>query len=382
MILSAGIGAFVLLDVAKPEPDKKTEPPRPLNVYVEKADRTDVSLLVSTEGEVRARTEVNMVAQVAGRVVSVSPEFTEGGIVSPGAALVVIEDTDYQLAVAQAEAQVAEAEVGVQEARATADVARKQLRNASNASPLALKKPQVAQAVARLKGAKAALAQAQLALARTRISLPFKGRLIEKNVDVGQFVSPGTQLGRAFATDVVEVRLPLDDTQLASLDLPIGFVSDAATPAIQVNLSARVAGRDQYWRGELVRLDASIDNQSRTLYGQVEVLSPYDQNVSQYGMPLAVGLYVKAEIVGRQIEDATVIPREALRAGNRVFIVNAQNRLEIRQVSVVHSSSTEAVIGAGVSANDQVIVSSIRNPIPGMSLGAINNGPTLAAGEK
>ena len=366
-ILATGLGAFVMLEAAKPEPEKKVEPPRPLSVYVEIAQRADVALLVSTEGEVRAKTQVNLVAQIAGRIVSVSSEFTEGGRVTPGETLISIEDTDYQLSLSQAQARVAEAEVGVQEAVASADVAKKQLRNANNASPLALKKPQVAQAKARLAAANAELAQAELNLTRTKISLPFKGRVTEKVVDIGQFVSPGTFLGKAFATDVVQIRVPLDDDELASLDLPIGFVATSSEP-IMVNLSATVAGRVQQWQGKLERLDAAIDRASRTLFAMVEVEDPYGQHVSQNGMPLAVGLFVSAEIEGRNIQNATVIPSSALRAGDNVFVVNAESRLEIREVEVVHSSENDVIIGAGIEPEEQVIVSSIRNPIPGMTL--------------
>ena len=370
-IIGLAIGGFVLLDVAKPEPDKKVEPPRPLSVYVESAEQADVALQVTTGGEVRSRTDVNLVSQIAGRIISVSSEFTEGGKVSPGVTLVKIEDTDYQLALSQAQARVAEAEVGVQEAEASADVARKQLRDAKNASPLALKKPQVAQAQARLKAAQAELAQAELDLSRTEITLPFEGRISEKMVDVGQYVGPGTFLGKAFATDVVQIRLPLTDSQLASLGLPIGYVAEQRTP-IRVELSAVVAGKEQHWQGELVRLDASIDTETRTLFGQVEVIGPYDSNVSENGMPLAVGLYVNAEIFGREIQNATVIPREALRAGDTVFVINEDQRLEIREVVVAHSSESEAIIESGIKPTDRVIVSSIRNPIPGMSLAALS----------
>ena len=371
-ILLIGIAAFVGLEASKPEPEKKEEAIRPMSVYVEHAKQSNISLKVSTQGEVRARTEVSLVAQVAGRITSISSEFTEGGIVSPGVTLINIEETDYRLAVSQAQAVVAEAEVGVQEALARANVARKQLQNAKKASPLALKQPQVAQAKAKLKAATASLSIAELNLQRTKISLPFTGRITEKSVDIGQYVSPGTSLGSAFATNVVEVRIPLDDDELASLDLPIGFVANGENP-IAVNLSAIVAGQMQFWRGELVRLDASIDSKTRTLFGQVEINSPYGENVSQNNMPLAVGLYVKAEIQGRNINDAIIIPRDALRAGNTVFVINAESRLDIRTVEVVHSTAKEAIIGSGIVANEQVIVSSIRNPIPGMRISALEN---------
>lgn len=366
-ILVAGIGAFFLLDLAKPEPEKKVDPPRPLSVYVKPAEQSDIALRVKTGGDVRSRTDVNIVSEIAGRIVKVSPEFTEGGNFAPGVAFIEIDDRDYRLALSQAQATVAGAEVGVQEALAQADVARKQLQGAKNPSPLALREPQVAQARASLKAAEANLQRAQLDLDRTKISLPFAGRIARKLVDVGQYVGPGTLLGEGFATDVVQIRLPLTDTQLASLGLPIGYVAGEGDH-IPVELTAIVAGKMQNWQGQLTRLDASIDRQTRTLFGLVEVRDPYASNASQNGMPLAVGLYVNADIYGRQIENATVIPRDALRAGDNVFVLNADQRLEIRNVSVIHSSNTDAVIGTGIKPQDRVIISSIRNPIPGMSL--------------
>ena len=127
--MAAGIGIYALLYAVKPEPDIKDEAPRALSVFVEPVTRSNIPLRVMTQGEVRARTQVDIVAQVAGRVVSVSEEFTEGGIVTPGVALVVIEATDYKFAVNQAEARVASSEVRVQQASADAKVARKQLGN-------------------------------------------------------------------------------------------------------------------------------------------------------------------------------------------------------------------------------------------------------------
>jgi multidrug efflux pump subunit AcrA (membrane-fusion protein) len=157
----------------------------------------------------------------------------------------------------------------------------------------------VAEARARLKAAQADLEQTRLNLERTAISLPFAGRLVSTRVDVGQYVAPGSVLGRAFATDVVETRLALSNAQLAALGLPIGF-SASPGQGLPVIFSARVAGMDQRWQGRLVRLDASIDPDTRMLYGSAEVEDPYGANVSDQGMPLAVGLFVTASIQGRK----------------------------------------------------------------------------------
>ncbi len=371
LVLTASVGAFALLKATKPEPEKNEAGPRPISVYTESVKRENVSLEVVTQGDVRARIQIDLIAQVGGRVVSVSPEFTEGGQIEPDISLLKIEDADYRLLLRQAQANVAEAEVGVQQALADADVARKQLRNSATASPLALKKPQVAGAKARLLAAQAVLEQARLNLQRTDVSLPFHGRLISTRVDVGQYVAPGTIIGRAFATDVVEIRLPLNDSQLASLGLPIGYTA-APGQGVAVTFTARVAGQTQQWQGQLTRLDASIDPGSRMVYASAEVNDPYGENVSDHGMPLAVGLFVEATITGRALTDAHTIPRAALRAGDMVFLIN-DGHLEVRPVSVVHSSPQRAIISAGLTAGEKVITSPIRNPIEGMALAEIDD---------
>jgi RND family efflux transporter MFP subunit len=322
-----------------------------------------------TQGEVRSRTEINLVSQVAGRVVQTSPEFVEGGRIKPGLPLLQIEDTDYRLALSQAEARLADAELAVQQALADQDVARKQLRNDPAASDLALKKPQVAQARALREAAIAGLEQARLDLQRTSITLPFEGRVADTMVQVGQFITPGTVLARVFGTELVEVRLPLNNAQLASLGLPIGFIADPGE-GLPVVFSAAVAGQHHYWQGKLVRLDASVDPETRMLYAIAEVTDPYGAAASDKGMPLAVGLFVEAKIQGRALERAAVIPGSALRAGNTVFLVDEEGLLDIREVDVAHANRERAVVSAGLSAGERVVVSAIRNPIQGMALNA------------
>lgn len=378
LVLAGAVGIFMLLQANKPTPEKREQGPRPITVFVEPVERDQVTLEVVTQGEVRSRVSIDMVAEVSGRIVDVSPEFMEGGAVSPDTILVQIDDTDYQLSLSQAEARVAEATVALELALADADVARKQLIGTSNPSDLALKKPQVAEARAALKAADADFQQAQVNLARTRVSLPFTGRIANTYVDLGQYVTVGTPLGRAFATDKVELRLPITYDQLAALALPIGFRAEPGE-GLPVTLEAYVAGRDQVWEGELLRLDASIDRETRTLYAIAEVEDPYGANVSASGMPLAVGLYVTATVRGRELADAVRIPRQALRAGDTVYVINSDNELEIRSVSVSHSSPDFAIIDGGVDPGDRLITSTIRNPIPGMALKADGDAEALVS---
>jgi RND family efflux transporter MFP subunit len=367
VVLACGVGAYSMLEAFKPEPEKREGGPRPITVFVETVEEKDINLQVATQGEVRSRIAIDLVAQVSGRIAEVSADFTEGGSVRPGEALVAIEDIDYQLALSQAESRVAAGRVALDIALADADVARHQLRDTKNPSPLALKKPQVAEARARLKAAEADLAQAQVNLERTRVSLPFEGRISETFVDLGQFVSAGTPLGRAFATDRVELRLPINYNQLSALGLPIGYVAPPGGGR-PVAISATVGGMEQNWTGELVRLDASIDSSTRLIYAIAVVEDPYEGNVSQHGMPLAVGLYVDAVIQGRELRAARRIPRSALRAGDTVYVADRSGLLDIRRVGVTHSSPDYAVIHDGIEAGDRIITSTIRNPLSGMAV--------------
>jgi RND family efflux transporter MFP subunit len=371
-VIAVSVGAYALLQISRPEPEKNEAGPRPVSVYTAEVSQEDASLEVITQGEVRSRTEIDLVSQVGGRVTSVSPEFVEGGRIQPGVALLQIEDTNYRLALSQAQARMADAELAVQQALADQDVARKQLRNDPNASDLALKKPQVAQARAMRQAAAAGLEQAQLDLARTSITLPFEGRVADTRVHIGQFISPGTVLGKVFGTELVEVRLPLNNRQLASLGLPIGYIAPAGG-GLTVQFTAQVAGQQHQWLGKLVRLDASVDAETRMLYAIAELADPYGESVSTTGMPMAVGLFVDARIQGRQLPASMSIPGSALRAGNVVYVINSENRLEIRTVDVAHSTPQKAVISDGLKPGEKVVTSAIRNPIQGMAITSLNS---------
>ncbi len=369
-VLAVSIGGYALLQATRPAPEKSERAPRPTSVHTATVEKKLTALEVLTQGEVRSRTEIDLISQVGGRVIEVSGEFIEGGRVEPGVPLLKIEDTDYRLALGEAQARLADAELAVQQALADQDVARKQLRNDKSASDLALKKPQVTQARALREAAQARLKQAQLNLQRTNVSLPFSGRVAATHVHLGQFVTPGSALGKVFGTEVVEVRLPLNNPQLASLGLPIGYIAPDSG-GLPVFLSTQIAGALHQWQGTLVRLDASVDPDTRMLFASVEVKDPYGAAVSPQGMPLAVGLFVDARIQGRKMEQVVSIPASALRAGNSVFLINKRGVLEIRPVQVVQSSRDQAVISAGLKPGEQVVISAIRNPVQGMALVAL-----------
>ncbi|WP_439106007.1 efflux RND transporter periplasmic adaptor subunit [Congregibacter sp.] len=371
LVLGVAVGAVLLLKATAPEPETDEAPPRPVTVYTHLAERSDAVLNVQTQGEVRARTMINLTAQVSGRVISVSPEYVEGGRFDPDTVLLEIDDGDYRLALRQAEAAVAAANLSVEQALADADVARKQLRDVPNASSLSLKEPQIAEAKASREAALAALELAKLNLERTHVRLPFEGRVARTNVHIGEVINIGSTLAEVFSTDRVQVRLPLNNRQLSSLGLPIGFAAEpGAAPTVE--FSAEVAGAKQQWTGQLVRIDAAVDPSTRLIYATAEVEDPYGLGRSPQGMPLAVGLFVEAEVMGRRLENTVRIPSKGLRPGNQLFVVDSSGLLDIRTADVAHATSEHAIISRGLRPGERLIVSALRNPISGMALSTID----------
>lgn len=367
VVIAVGAGSVVALSLAKEAPEKTIDEPRPVSLHVEKVRSERVTVTIGTQGEVRAKTDIGLVPQVGGRIVKVSDTFAEGGKFSAGETLIQIDDANYQLALISAEARVAEAAVRVEQELADAKIKEKQWKDwvvDGEPTPLALNKPQVANAQAQLRAAEADLENAKLNLERTQIKVPFDGRVLERNIGVGQFVSVGATLGRVFATDTVEVRLPLTDDQLGELALPIGYVAETGK-APSVTLSTNIGGAKRSWTGKIVRVNASVDSQTRLVYAIAEVDDPYGAAADQ-GMPLAVGLFVTADISGVTQHDAMIIPRTALRGEDRVYVI-ADEKLQIRTVDVLSTSAERVIVLGGLSDGEHVVISPVRSVIDGMA---------------
>lgn len=372
MVLAVTFSAVKALSAAKEAPEKTEEAPRALSLHVAEVRSEQVTLSVRTQGEVTPKTQIDLVPQVSGRIVYVADSFAEGGAFSPNTTLIKIDDSDYKLAVTSAEARVAEAAVRLEQEMADARIKRKQWDEwvkDGEPTPLALNAPQVAEAQAKLRAAEADLETAKLNLDRTNIKVPFSGRVTKRNIGLGQFVNVGSQLGQVFATDVVEVRLPLTDAQLGELRLPIGFVSTPERTPV-VRFSAILGGNTYNWTGEIKRINASIDQQTRLVYAIAEVNDPYGTAAAADGLPLAVGLFVSADIQGFRPQTAFVMPRVALRKEDSVYVIKDE-KLEIRKVNILSTNEEHVIVSNGVAVGDQVVTSPVRSAYDGMAARAI-----------
>lgn len=354
LFTAAGLAVCFLVLVGKPstQPTQLPEPRRPL-VEVIVAEPSDHRIAVQTQGTVEPVRRVGLVAQVSGKVESVSEWFLDGRFFQAGDILLELEKADYQFAIARAEAQEAAAAQRLAEERGRNLQAQREWRDlgTSEANDLFLRKPQLHAAEAALLAAKADVAAAKLALGRATVRAPFDGRLEKKSVDLGQYVAPGTPLAEIYATDRVEIHLPINDSQLSLLELPLFETAVEAYP--RVTLSARFGGERWQWQGKIARVEASIDRDSRVTFAIAEVDDPFGSSEPQRP-PLTPGLFVEASISGKPIRQSVELPATAVRGDNTVLWVNEQGRLERLTVELLRREQDRVWV-RGVEAGLQIV---------------------------
>ncbi len=370
IILVLGIGGFIAVQAMKPEAEKSDEPRAGLNVFAEPVREVALTLTVEAQGEVRPKTEIVVAPQTSGRIAFVSPDFIDGGFIRRGQVLVRVDAQDYELGVVRARSTVASAQQRLAREIAESELAQQDLEDLgmTDASPLARREPQLAEAQASLDAAKSQLKDAELALARTAVIAPFDGRVRERSVDIGQVVAPGQSLGRIFGNDAVEVSLPLKDAELGRLGLPIAFADSPETPGPEVIFTGNVGGEPRTWRGQVVRTGAAVNSQTRQINVIAELKDPFGTGADN-GAPMAPGLFVNAQIQGRSLENVLVAPRSALRGDDKLFVGDPKSgKLSIRTIDVEFSDRGGVYFHEGAEVGELALTSPVQAPFDGMSL--------------
>ncbi|MDG2502541.1 MAG: efflux RND transporter periplasmic adaptor subunit [Porticoccaceae bacterium] len=372
------VALFVFIAAAmtalRPAPVKISTPENAIAVKTQKIKSTQARLAVESQGSVLPRTRTSLISEVSGAVLEVSPQFIVGGRFEQGDTLLRLDPTDYEVALQRAEARLISrnAQLTFEQARATQ--AKKEWamtgRPATEAPILALREPYLAEARANVLQAEAEVKQAQQKLRRTTIRAPYTGIVSAKSVDVGQYVTVGTPLGKTFAIDFVEVRLPLTDKDL-SMMADIGFFSAATAPTVV--LSATVGGEQVDWTGTLVRSEGVVNELNRSQYVVVQVVDPYGIGANPSSPPLLVGTFVRAALAGKQLDNVFKVPRHAMLEGSKVALVDAQSRLRLTPVESQFGNEDFYFVSAGMTDGDELIVSALGIPIDGMKVNPQKN---------
>ena len=360
------LAVLIVVALVSSRPAVETAPRQvaPPPVRVVAVEPTSVELRVRSQGSVVPATEADLVSEVAGNIVWVAESFEVGGFFDTGDVLLRLDRRDYELAVASARASVAQARVAQTREEAEAEVAREEwedLGEPGEPGPLVLREPQLDEARARVEAALANQARAELDLSRTAIRAPFAGRLRAKRVDRGEFVNRGMPLATIYSVDAAEVTLPVPDSELAFLDLPLGAELRGAGP--RVVLQARFAGGLHEWEARIVRVGGEIDPATRMVNLIARVEDPYRAMGDR--PPLSVGLFVDAEVVGRSVDSVFEVPRGALVGADRVWLVE-DDRLTQRQVGILRSDPDVAVVLDGLTSGDLISLTILETAVDGM----------------
>ena len=366
-ILVVLIGLFFafIISLSSPKPQKGIELPKPTPVFYEVVTKKNITLKILTNGEVKPLNEINLISQVSGQIVEAADEFVDGGIIKADSPLVWIDDRDYKLAVISAESRVAQASKLLEREIAESELAKNDWEELGlgEASPLTLRIPQLKEAEAAEKAALADLEKAKLNLERTIVKLPFQGIIREKRTGVGQFVGAGSVLATAFSTEEVLIALPLTDTELSYLGLPLAYEEAKPFTGPKVNFLSSISNKTFEWEGRIVRTAGSIDPPTRLVYVYAEVINPYQQSP-----PLAIGMFVDAIIEGKTIEDGFLVPNSAINNNANIYVIDKNDNLEIRDIEVLGTENDYVIIKGVIIEGERVVVSPLNNAKIGMGL--------------
>jgi RND family efflux transporter MFP subunit len=370
LVLVLGLGVAFIIGSNKPALNPTLYEPTPRTVRVTQVRSGSEYLGISSQGTVQPRSQSELIPEVSGRVVWISPSLIAGGSFREGDTLLRIDAADYLSALQRSEAQLKRSEVeysfASDELRRLQKLYKQQLASQQQLDS-ARRTAQVAEA--NLNDSRASTDQARRDLARTEVHAPFDGLVRNEQVDLGQFVTRGQSIGTIYATDYVEVRLPISADQRAYLGLPIstrGQIAQGDRPPVTV--ASDFGATRLLWAGELVRLEAVIDERSRMIYGVARL--HIEENEETPLLP--VGMFVQAEIRGRKVDNVIRLPRSAMRDNNQVLVVDAENRLHFRQVKVLRLEHDDMLISEGLVDGERVCISAMQTVVEGMLVNPVS----------
>tara|TARA_Y100000780_G_scaffold69473_1_gene62271 strand:- start:3409 stop:4506 length:1098 start_codon:yes stop_codon:yes gene_type:complete len=344
----------------KPPEEKPPQDMRPL-VAAQPVHLDAITLDVKSYGIVQPKDRTELIAQVSGQVISVAGQFVEGAFVKQGDILARIDPNDYEADLIEAEAGLAQASSALEIERAQAHVAKAEWERIKadssdiTASALYLRKPQLAEKMARYRSAQASVKRAKRNLERTYIKAPYDAIINARSISLGSVVNPGNSFGSLSATSVAEVRLPVADKELQ-------YLNNGGIGAT-VLFSAQFAGKETTWQAKVVRSEGVIDQKSRMSYLVAQLPTPY-ANKTQ---PLRFGSYVNASIEGRAVNNAIVVPHHLVKE-NKIAILNDDLTLSFKTLNIIREQNGMVIADQGLNEGEQLITSALEYPTEGMAV--------------
>ena len=367
------LGAFALsyllwfLGQVQPDPVEELPPP---DVIIEILTPKDFQVQISSNGTTTPLTQTVLTAEVGGEVIYRSKKFAEGASVIEGEILAKIDDTDLQLQYKNALLQLANAEVQYSLQLAEAEVAKEAWDKIGDgvASDLTLKKPQLKQAEAFLEVAKAQVSSAAKKLNKTEIIAPYAGRIQNVNIDLGTTIIPGQPVGAMYTSSEIEITLAVKDNDLQFLSIPMDGRKLNPSEQASVVIESFYKGKTQSWEGKLERVDGVIDPITR----MINLIAVFKNDFIETDKPnLPIGLFVEAKIDGITLKNIFEIPINSISKDNEVYIVDKDNQLELRKLTVLKKYSEFVIIKDGLRAGERIVTSKLSTASNGIKVNPV-----------
>lgn len=360
----ASAGAWQIM-ASSPKANKRAPNVQARLVEVQPVIQKDIHVSISGLGTVVPSQQLALYPEISGQIEALRASLLPGSQVRKGELLISVEATDYQISLQQQQANVALAEADLQKEMGQQAIARQEFELMDpeltpTQKALVLRQPELAAAKARLAQAKAQQAQAQLDLDRTRITAPFDAQVIERTVETGSQITTSTSLMSMVAIDEfwLELEIPSEDLQWLSFGDQSGRVT-LTSPAWS----------DQQREGRLLSFSPELDPGSRMAKLTVAIDDPMALKPENHGKPkVLLNDLLRADIEGRGIAMAAVVPDAQLHNGNQIWLYRNDNTLEIRTVSPVYRDADKAIITSGLNSNDTLVTSAITAAVDGMAL--------------
>ena len=367
------LGAFALsyllwfLGQVQPDPVEELPPP---DVIIEILTPKDFQVQISSNGTTTPLTQTVLTAEVGGEVIYRSKKFAEGASVIEGEILAKIDDTDLQLQYKNALLQLANAEVQYSLQLAEAEVAKEAWDKIGDgvASDLTLKKPQLKQVKALLEVAKAQVSSAAKKLNKTEIIAPYAGRIQNVNIDLGTTIIPGQPVGAMYTSSEIEITLAVKDNDLQFLSIPMDGRKLNPSEQASVVIESFYKGKTQSWEGKLERVDGVIDPITR----MINLIAVFKNDFIETDKPnLPIGLFVEAKIDGITLKNIFEIPINSISKDNEVYIVDKDNQLELRKLTVLKKYSEFVIIKDGLRAGERIVTSKLSTASNGIKVNPV-----------
>ena len=331
-------------------------------------------VFIEAYGTVIPAQQVKLYAEVEGRVLRHNREMVPGGVIKKNDFILQIDTSDYTLQVNEATAEVANAqyELELEEGRQTIakqewQLLEREVESSLASKSLALREPHLKHAKAKLDAVKSRLASAELDLERTTIRSPFNAIVLEEFVEHGQLIGRQTDIATLAGSDYFWIQVSIPVSRLQHIAFP--DEKNGQGSLVDVIIEEKNGGPEIIRQGTLFKLLGDLDPKGRMARILVSIEDPLNLSEKKGKSAISkilLGSYVKIRISAGSLNNVYRVPRQAVREGNRLWVVNPQGVLGIKPAEILWRRVDEMLVSTDIGPEEEIIISRLQSPLPGM----------------